>query len=364
MDGGIGLTIDTQIKNIDCLGLGVYAFWEIVKVERWWEYTVQPMGMDMGMGMDEPLRWMEERKHNLWDYKSSPTRVPGKSELMRDETREGKLQEKRPLKRDSLEKDRSEVAKRRKRQLEDEINEIDEIAERRKRELDKKLEIMRLKNQNPPPVHALAKLVESTNLKLRQHDNFVKKQRRNLSNNEKRIGQGEYKEMLQRFEISWERQRQDIINSDPQFRSSNLAQENLHEMYQAQKDERLRLQKYEEERSLCLEAIQEQLDIAKRQYPESSFTIRSDSAGLRPNSDIVHLNCGFCSDVDIYIDQSSSFQVVERVQVHQTSIDHIDRYLAATEKKLAKQSEGKNQRKKIFTSDDRRRVLHFAVLQL
>ncbi|EDN93141.1 predicted protein [Sclerotinia sclerotiorum 1980 UF-70] len=33
MDGGIGLTIDMRVRDIACLGLGVYAFWEIVKVE-------------------------------------------------------------------------------------------------------------------------------------------------------------------------------------------------------------------------------------------------------------------------------------------------------------------------------------------
>ncbi|KAB8291848.1 hypothetical protein EYC80_006630 [Monilinia laxa] len=346
MDGGIGLTIDTKIKDMDCLGLGVYTFWEIVKVEGWWEYTVQPMGMDI----DERLWRMEERRRNMWQIKSSSTKVPRKSGLMRDETREWGLPEKRTSKREGVETYRVKFGKR-KRESEDETDETDA---RRKRTLDDKLEVMRLKNQNPPPAHALATLDESTNVQLRQHEKLVNKQRGDLSANEKRLGRGQYKEMLQRFEISWERQRQDIINSDPQFRRSKLTQESLDEgtkdsLYQTPKDERLRLESYEKEWSLCLEAIQEELSIATRHYPQSSFTIRSDSFAARPDSDVVHLRCEFCPNVDIHVDQASPFQVA--VEIHQTSIDHIDQYLGAMQKKLAEQSEGKKQRKK-FTSDD------------
>lgn len=46
MDGDVGLSIDTKIEDIKCLGLGVYAFWEIVKVEKWWEYKVSSTCVD------------------------------------------------------------------------------------------------------------------------------------------------------------------------------------------------------------------------------------------------------------------------------------------------------------------------------
>lgn len=46
MDGDVGLSIDNKIEDIKCLGLGVYAFWEIVKVEKWWEYKVSSTCVD------------------------------------------------------------------------------------------------------------------------------------------------------------------------------------------------------------------------------------------------------------------------------------------------------------------------------
>ncbi|KAF7886668.1 uncharacterized protein EAF02_003315 [Botrytis sinoallii] len=59
MDGDIGLSIDTKIEDIKCLGLGVYAFWEIVKVEKWWEYTVS----STSTYADERMRSTKEEKH-------------------------------------------------------------------------------------------------------------------------------------------------------------------------------------------------------------------------------------------------------------------------------------------------------------
>ncbi|CAD6448424.1 6ad3d9e0-b5ff-42fa-b73b-303fb28c0da8 [Sclerotinia trifoliorum] len=57
MDGGGGLTTDTRVRDIPYLGLGVYALWEIVKVERWWEYKVRPTDINESSGV------MEESKH-------------------------------------------------------------------------------------------------------------------------------------------------------------------------------------------------------------------------------------------------------------------------------------------------------------
>ncbi|ESZ91466.1 hypothetical protein SBOR_8151 [Sclerotinia borealis F-4128] len=211
MDGDIGLTIDTKVGDMQCLGLGVYAFWEIVKVERWWEYTVR------SADADQRLRAMrEERRRSML---ALSTRVDEELGVMEEGIPRRRPRNDEILKREAVEEVRGENLKRTRWELE---GETEEMAERRKKGLYEKLEVMRLKTENAPPIDTLNKVAESTNVQLRVHDYSVVKQRQEILKNAKKIGP-KFEGMLQRFEISWERQRQDIINRDPQFRRSRQA---------------------------------------------------------------------------------------------------------------------------------------------
>ncbi|QSZ37812.1 hypothetical protein DSL72_008912 [Monilinia vaccinii-corymbosi] len=335
MDGGVGLTIDTKVEDIACLGLGVLAFWEIVRVERWWEYTVRPVDVE------RKLWRMRGEEREGWEIMSSSNGVPETLGSMRERTREWGVQKKRPLKWVESGMDRSEMTKRRKRQVDGESEEHAIL--RRKKELDDKVEVMRLQNQNPPPIHALDTLAAKTRLELQRHDEYVQKQRQYMLNNATTVGAGKSRGILQRFEISWERQRQDIINSDPQFRRVSKTQEftegetSKYFSYAAQQEERKTAEKQiirSDETRLCLEAIQDQLDIAKSSYPESSFT-------LRPELSVVHLDCAFCPHIDISIGPRRPLDAVNRVRSHQMSIDRLLRYSEAQTKDPAEYPEGK-----------------------
>ncbi|KAJ8068404.1 hypothetical protein OCU04_003964 [Sclerotinia nivalis] len=296
MDGGIGLTIDTRVGDIPCLGLGVYAFWEIVKMERWWEYRVRPTGVDESLGVMEEAKHAGSRKKKFrptlayeemglmlgerskerlqntsakgaaivkkeesrWSWEttvpstnldgaaigsrsregwvkdaitfvskfmtgkekpmepSTSTKIPP-IEIKEENGGSGRSKKSDNLKSQLTKEDRGQTMKRRRMDLE---NESGTIVKRRRTKLDKELELMRLTNKNAPTIDTLETFAESTNVKLRRHDDYVRKQRETMSTRAKKLRQGQYKEMLERFENSWERQRQDIINRDPQFKRS------------------------------------------------------------------------------------------------------------------------------------------------
>ncbi|KAI9650016.1 hypothetical protein NHQ30_000029 [Ciborinia camelliae] len=234
MNGGIGLTIDTKIQHIPCLGLGVYAFWEIVKVERWWEFTVRQAeiherlgvmremgaggwkrsGEDREEGEGERLLMGEEKSGqgsgNIFRKESEP-----ESEMRGENDVRGRLRIGEGLGREAIEENEGEMIKRKRVSPEDSTS---EMSKRRKKALDDQVEIMRLKNENPPPIDTLDQLAESTNEELQRHDEYVERQRRKMTFTRIRLGMATYLDMSRRFEVSWERQRQDIINRDPLFR--------------------------------------------------------------------------------------------------------------------------------------------------
>ncbi|KAF7865765.1 hypothetical protein EAF04_005930 [Stromatinia cepivora] len=411
MDGGIGLTIDTKVEDIQCLGLGVYAFWEIVKVERWWEYRVRPTDVDESLGMMKEAKNADLRKkkfrptleyeemglmqgerskerlqntsakgapivkkeENRWSWEttvppinldgaaigsrsrarwvkdamifvskfmtgkekpvesSTSTKIPP-IEIKEESRGSGRSKKSGDLKRKLTKEDRGQAMKRRRMDLE---NESDAMAKRRRTKLDKELELVGLKNKNAPTIDNLETLAESTSVELRRHDDSVKKQRKNMSTKAKKLREGQYKEMLQRFEISWEWQRQDIINRYPQFRRSrddtqtlsggSNAKSSLNHQVQEQKERT----ENQSEIPLHFEPIQEQLDVEKRQYSHSSFT-------LRYSHYIVHLECGFCPHMDICFGLRDARKVMGRAKSHQESKDHMDRYFEVRGKEIEK----------------------------
>ncbi|KAF7886669.1 uncharacterized protein EAF02_003316 [Botrytis sinoallii] len=89
----------------------------------------------------------------------------------------------------------------------------------------------------------------------------------------------------------------------------------------------------EREIHLDLEAIQRQLDIAKREYSQSKFT-------LRYSGNIVRLECAYCPNINIQMELKDSRNVAGIVKRHQTSKYHTDnRYHEAQRKKGNEQSE-------------------------
>lgn len=454
MDGDVGLSIDTKIEDIKCLGLGIYAFWEIVKVEKWWEYTVS----SSSTYADERMRPTKEEKHqrllgntvpSAMEYeetglidssrclqnrsakphliekkeesgsllkmtvastmtayeemrainfkrKTKPplsenkeekpwsweTTVPsiidntvgarGKQTLIEisknkssitpsvtmkvepSKERSGatstnkicyviKAGQKRKigtttkgdiLKRGSAQEGRAETIKRRRMELElEDVN--DKIIKQMKTELDKKLDLMKSKNENGPAINMLKPLAKDTKLELKRHDDYVTKQRKNMEANSQRFGKLQYKDILERFEISWELQRQDIINRDPQFRKpiETEPQKSTRRITSnAQDHGSFESILKEREVHLDLETIQRQLDIAKREYPQSKFT-------LRYSGNTVRLECAYCPDINIRIGLKDSRNVAGIVKRHQISKDHTDnRYHEAQRKKGDEQS--------------------------
>ncbi|TGO13339.1 hypothetical protein BTUL_0071g00160 [Botrytis tulipae] len=454
MDGDVGLSIDTKIEDIKCLGLGVYAFWEIVKVEKWWEYTVsmtstyadkrsrstkeEQHGRSLGntvpsaMGYEErslsdsnglfqdtstkpysiekkeesgsllkitvastmtayeemraikfkrktksPLSEKKEEKPWSWETtvpsiidntvgargKQTLRELPKNKSSMapsltmkeeKSKERSGatstnkicyviKAGQKRKigtmtkaeiLKRELAQEDRAETIKRRRMELESE-DANDKIIKQMKTELDKKLDLMKSKNENAPAINMLKPLAKDTRLDLKRHDDYVTKQRKNMETNSQRFWKLQFKDILERFEISWERQRQDIINRDPQFRkrieaepqkSTKRATSNAqdHGSFESILKER--------EVHLELETIQRQLDIAKREYPQSKFT-------LRYSGNTIRLECAYCPNVNVQVGLKDSRDVAGIVKRHQISKDHTNnRYYEAQRKKGDEQS--------------------------
>lgn len=119
-------------------------------------------------------------------------------------------------KRELAQEDRAEIIKRRRMELELEAT-ADNTIKQTRTELDKKLDLMKLKNKKSPAIDLLIKpFAENTKLDLKRHDDYVAKRRKNMEANSHGLGKLELKNILQRFEISWERQRQDIVNRDLQ----------------------------------------------------------------------------------------------------------------------------------------------------
>ncbi|KAF7926399.1 uncharacterized protein EAE98_006694 [Botrytis deweyae] len=448
MDGDIGLSIDTKIEDIKCLGLGVYAFWEIVKVEKWWEYTVS----STSTYADERMRSTKEEKHGRllentvrsamtseekglinsselfqdtsiqhhsidkkeesggllkltvastmtayeemggvkfkrktksplsekkeekpWSWETTMPSIidntvgaRGKQTLsgisknkssmapsvtMKEEKSKersggtstnktsyvikagqkrkiGKTTKEEMLKRELAQEDRAEVIKRRRMELESE-DATKNIIKQMKMELDEKLDLMKSKNDQASAIKLLKPFAEDTKLGLKRHDDYVAKQRKNMEANSQRLGKSQFKDILERFEISWERQRQDIINRDPQFKLRVAAEPQKstgkitskfqdHDSFESILKER--------EIHLDLEAIQRQLDIAKREYSQSKFT-------LRYSGNTVRLECAYCPNINIQMGLKDSRNVAGIVKRHQTSKYHTDnRYHEAQRK--------------------------------
>ncbi|TGO39974.1 hypothetical protein BHYA_0044g00150 [Botrytis hyacinthi] len=454
MDGDVGLAIDTKIEDIKCLRLGVYAFWEIVKVERWWEYTVSmtstyadkrtrstkeekhgrllantvPSAMayeEMGLidfselfqdtstkpcsiekkeesgsllkmtiastmtayeemsaikfkrKTKSPVSEKKEEKPWSWETtvpsiidntvgarrKQTLRELPkNKSSMapsvtMKDDKsteRSGatstnkicyvvKAGQKRKigattkgeiLKRDLAQEDGVETIKRRRMELGSE-DANDKIIKQMKTELDKKLDLMKSKNENAPAINMLKPLAKDTKLDLKRHDDYVIKQRKNMEANSQRFGKLQFKDILERFEISWERQRQDIINRDPQFRKRIEAepQKSTRSVTSnAQDHGSFESILKEREVHLDLETIQRQLDISKCEYSQSKFT-------LRYSGNTVRLECAYCPNINIQMGLKDSRNVAGIVKRHQISKDHTDnRYYEAQRKIGGKQS--------------------------
>ncbi|TGO47656.1 hypothetical protein BCON_0268g00040 [Botryotinia convoluta] len=447
MDGDVGLSIDTKIEDIKCLGLGVYAFWEIVKVEKWWEYTVS------STYADERTRSMKEEEHgrllentvastmayeetelieprNLFQNTSNkpysikkkeeygsllkmtvastmtayekmraikfkrktksflsekkeekpwswePT-VPsiidntvgarGKQTLrelskntssiapsvtMKEEKSKertgatatnkvsyvvkagqkrkmGRTTKEKMLKRNLAQEDRAETIKRRRMELESEDTN-DKLIKQMRTELDEKLDLMKSKNEKAPAINLLKPFAENTKLDLKRHEDYVAKQRKNMEASSQRFGKLQFKDILKRFEISWERQRQDIIDRDPQFKQcvKSEPQKSTGKITSnVQGHGSLESIIKEREIHLDLEAIQRQLEIAKLEYPQSKFTIRY-------SSNIVRLECAYCPNIDIQMGLKDSRNVAGIVKRHQASKDHTNnRYHEAQRKK-------------------------------
>ncbi|TGO24938.1 hypothetical protein BPAE_0091g00150 [Botrytis paeoniae] len=451
MYGDFGLSIDTRIEDIKCLGLGVYAFWEIFKVEKWWEYTVSSTYIDerttsireekhgiflkntvpstmayeetelieprelfqntstkpysiekkeesgsllkvtvaSTMTAYEEMRAIkfkrktksplnEKREEKPWGWETTvPSIVDntvgarGKqtlrelsknkssmapSVIMKEEKskeRSGatstnktsyviKAGQKRKLgkatkgemfKRELAQEDRAEIIKRRRMELElEDAN--DKIIKQMRTELDKKLALMKSKNEKAPAINLLKPFAEDTKLELKRHENYVAKQRKNMEANSQRFGKLQFKDILKRFEISWERQRQDIINRDPQFkqRVEDEAQKSTGKITSNVQDHgSLESILKEREIHLDLETIQRQLDTAKREYPQSKFT-------LRYSGNTVHFECAYCPNINIQMGLKDSRNVAGIVKKNQSK-DHTDsRYHEAQKKKDAEQS--------------------------
>ncbi|KAM0154551.1 hypothetical protein ACHAQE_006002 [Botrytis cinerea] len=438
MDGDVGLSIDTKIEDIKCLGLGVYAFWEIVKVEKWWEYKVsstcvegrtRPAKKEIcerilestvasamaheKIGLIEPRSFFQntsakphsmvkkeesgslfkktvtstltayedmraikfknktnprpsERKEEKpwsWEtsvplivdntpgsrrkqtprellkntssmipsYKSKEEKSKERSEATPTETasyviiagqkrKRARMTKEETSKRELAQEDRAETIKRRRMELELEAT-ADNTIKQTRTELDKKLDLMKLKNKKSPAIDLLIKpFAENTKLDLKRHDDYVAKRRKNMEANSHGLGKLELKNILQRFEISWERQRQDIVNRDLQFKqrvrsepqksteiitSSDQCHGSLESIFK------------EREIHLDLEAIQRQLDIAKREHPQSNFT-------LRYSRDTVRLECAHCPDINIRMGLKDFRDVAGIVKRHQASKYHMD----------------------------------------
>ncbi|TGO49377.1 hypothetical protein BOTNAR_0433g00040 [Botryotinia narcissicola] len=454
MDGDVGLSIDTKIEDIKCLGLGVYAFWEIVKVEKWWEYTVsmtstyadkrsgstkeekhrRSLGNTIPSAMAYEERGLMDSSGIFQDRSTKPysiekkeesgsllkttvastmtayeemraikfkrktkssiskkeeekpwsweTTVPsiidntvgarGKQTLrelpknkssmapsltMKEENSKersgatstnkiyyvikagqkrkiGTMTKAEILKRELAQEDRAETEKRRKMELESE-DANDKMIKQMKTELDKKLDLMKSKNENEPAINMLKPLANNTKLDLKRHDNYVTKQRKNMEANSQRFGKFQFRDILERFEVSWKRQRQDIINRDPQFskrieaepqKSTRRATSNTqdHDSFESILKER--------EVHLDLETIQRQLDIAKREYPQSKFTLRYSGSTVR-------LECAYCPNVNFQLGLKDSRNVAGIVKRHQISKDNTNnRYYEAQRKKGNEQS--------------------------
>ncbi|KAF7898020.1 uncharacterized protein EAF01_008986 [Botrytis porri] len=437
MDGDVGLSIDTKIEDIKCLGLAVYAFWEIVKVEKWWEYTVSSTYIDektrsmkvekhgrllentvlsamaheetglidssellqitsakpcsiekkeesrslLKMTVDSTLTAYEEMraikfkrktKSSLSEKKeekpwSWETTVPSiidntvgarRKQTLRElsknkssmapsvATKEEKSKERSEaastnkasyvikagqkrklgkatkgemLKRELAQEDRAEIIKRRRIELESEATN-EKIIQQMRTELDIKLDLMKLKNEKAPAINLLKPFVENTKLDLKRHDDYVAKQRKNMEASSQRFGKLQFKEILKRFEISWERQRQDIINRDPQFKQSVKSEpQKSTEKTTSNDQDHGSLESILKERQihLDLQAIQRQLDIAKREYTQSKYT-------LRYSGNTVRLECAYCPNINIQMGLKDYRNVAGIVKRHQTSKDHTD----------------------------------------
>lgn len=418
MDGEVGLTVDTRIEDIKCLGLGVYAFWEIVKVERWWEYTVpstdsEERSRSMKKAKHEMLfddtvpsamkykemksikpkkviqntskkpHSIEKKEEKLWSWETAVPSIKDNKlgarakETMRElsknkssivtsitaqeeESKEqsevtlterpfvmiaGQKRKRRKMtKREMLQKglaqeDRAEIIKSRRTELESDTT-INETIKRIRTELDKKLDLMKLKNERAPAIETLKPFAENTESELIRHDDYVTKQRKKMEANSQKFGELQFKDtavedILQKFEISWERQRQDIINEDPQFkqRVKSESQDSTGKgTPNFQGHGSLDSSFQEREIHIDLETIQRQLDIAKRNNPQSKFTIRY-------SRNIVYLDCAYCPSTNIQIGLKESRNIAGIVKRHQLSKGHTDnRYHEARMKKGAEQS--------------------------
>ncbi|TEY54816.1 hypothetical protein BOTCAL_0236g00020 [Botryotinia calthae] len=452
MDGDVGLSVDTKIEDIKCLGLGVYAFWEIVKVERWWEYTVTSTCVDERtrpakkekcgrtlentvpsamahekMGLIEHRNFLqntsakphsivkkeesgslfkktvastltayedmraikfkhktnsrlsERKEEKPWSWeisvplildntpgsrrkqtprelsKNTSSMIPSnrpkeekskeRSEATPTESapyviiagqkrKRGKTTKEETSKRELAQEDRAEIIKRRRMELELEATTNNTIKQTRT-ELEKKLDLMKLKNEKAPAIDLLKPFAEKTKLDLKRHDDYVAKRRKTMEANSHRLGKLELKNILQRFEISWERQRQDIVNRDPQFKQRVNSEPQKSTEIITSNDRCHGSPEYifkEREIHLDLEAIQRQLDIAKREHPQSKLT-------LRYSRDTVRVECAYCPDIDIRMGLKDFRDVAGIVKRHQASKYHMDnRYNEAQRKNGAQQS--------------------------
>lgn len=452
MDGDVGLSIDTKIEDIKCLGLGVYAFWEIVKVEKWWEYKVSstlvyertrpakkekcgrvlentiPSAMaHEKIELIEPRsffqntsakphsmvkkeesgslfkktvtstltayedmraikfknktspRLSERKEEKPWSwetsvpliientpgsrrkqtpkelskntssmipsYKSKAEKSKERSEATTTETasyviiagqkrKRRRMMKEETLKRELAQEDRAQIIKRRRMEPDLETTANNTIKQTRT-ELDKKLDLMKSKNKTSPAIDLLKPFAETTTLDLKRHDDYVAKRRKNVEANSHGLGKLELKNILQRFEISWERQRQDIINRDPQFKQRVKSEPQMSTEITTSMDQchgSLESIFKEREVHLDLEAIQRQLDIAKREHPQSKFT-------LRYSRDTVHLECAHCPDMNIRMGLKDFRDVAGIVKRHQASKYHMDnRYNEAQRKNGAQKS--------------------------
>lgn len=321
MDGRTALTIDMILQDINCLGSDVYAFWEIVNTERWWEYTVRPE-------VEERLRAMRETNSDMREAMSQPLRSNENLQaMMKNGHREGKGQAGEELAKTGDDGAiKSGDVKQKKRELKDTS---DEDTKRRRTGLDHKLEFTMLANEGHPRIESMNLLSESTCAHLKEHDKSVTKQRESKLSNASIFKPQEFRELMRKFEISWERQRQDIINVDPNLRlawrynqavaeGSSEASSMYEELQERSKENEERKLK---EVSKDLEFIQEQLNIAIEVYPGSSFSMKHTEG-----QDSVYLECAFCPGADIRIKLKGYLDVIYRLGDHQGSKKHMDRY--------------------------------------
>ncbi|KAF7944495.1 hypothetical protein EAE96_010886 [Botrytis aclada] len=452
MDGDFGLSIDTKIQDIKCLGLGLYAFWEIVKVVKWWEYTVSSKHVDEGARttkeekngrslenvVPSAMEWeetefidprklskdtstqpysiekseesgsflkmtvastmtayeemkaiefkrktksplIEKKEEKPWSWettvpstidntvgargkktvrqvsknrssiapsittkgekskeRSGDTAFNNKSYVVKagQKRKLGRTTKEEMLKRKIAQEDRAEVIKRRRMELESE-DANDKMIKQMRTDLDKKLKLMKSENEKAPAFSLLKPFSENTKSDLNRHNDYVAKKRKNMEANSPRFGKLQFKDILRRFEISWERQRQDIIDRDPEFKQRVEAEPQKSTGMTTSSDEdhgSLESILQEREIHLDLETIQRQLDIAKREYPQSKFT-------LRYSGSTVLLDCAYCPNADIQMGLKDSRSVAGIVKRHQISKLHTDnRYHEAQRKKGAGQS--------------------------